>query len=74
MLCGAGELAAANRLATDGVFDHYLPHPDELDPGRLAISARLGLRLAGSPPAPPPRRQRPAPSARQPRRARGRCC
>jgi CheY-like chemotaxis protein len=47
-LCNAGELAAANRLASDGVFDHYLPHPDELDPGRLAISARLGLRLAGA--------------------------
>ena len=46
-LCQAGELAAANRLASDGVFDHYLPHPDESDPGRLAISARLGLRLAG---------------------------
>jgi CheY-like chemotaxis protein len=47
-LCTAGELAAANRLASDGVFDHYLPHPDESDPGRLAISARLGLRLAAS--------------------------
>lgn len=47
-LCNAGELAAANRLASDGVFDHYLPHPDQFDPGRLAISARLGLRLAGS--------------------------
>jgi CheY-like chemotaxis protein len=45
-LCGAGDIAAANRLATDGVFDHYLPHPDEFDPGRLAVSARLGLRLA----------------------------
>ena len=51
MLCSAGELAAANRLATDGVFDHYLPHPDEFDPGRLAISTRLGLRLAGAAPA-----------------------
>jgi hypothetical protein len=47
-LCGAGDIAAANRLATDGVFDHYLPHPDEFDPGRLAVSARLGLRLSGS--------------------------
>ena len=47
-LCGAGDIAAANRLATDGVFDHYLPHPDEFDPGRLAVSARLGLRLAGA--------------------------
>ena len=46
-LCGPGDIAAANRLATDGVFDHYLPHPDDLDPGRLAVSARLGLRLAG---------------------------
>ena len=51
VLCSAGELAAANRLATDGVFDHYLPHPDELDPGRLAVSVRLGLRLAGVAPA-----------------------
>jgi CheY-like chemotaxis protein len=51
VLCSAGELAAANRLAGDGVFDHYLPHPDEFDPGRLAISARLGLRLAGAAPA-----------------------
>ena len=32
-------------------FDHYLPHPDEFDPGRLAISVRLGLRLAGAAPA-----------------------
>jgi len=51
VLCSAGELAAANRLATDGVFDHYLPHPDEFDPGRLAISVRLCLRLAGAAPA-----------------------
>jgi len=47
-LCGPGDIAAANRLATDGVFDHYLAHPDEFDPGRLAVSARLGLRLAGA--------------------------
>jgi CheY-like chemotaxis protein len=47
-LCGPGDIAAANRLATDGVFDHYLLHPDDLDPGRLAVSARLGLRLAGA--------------------------
>ena len=47
-LCGAGDIAEANRLATDGVFDHYLPHPDEFDPGRLAVSVRLGLRLAGA--------------------------
>jgi CheY-like chemotaxis protein len=51
VLCSAGELAAANRLASDGVVDHYLPHPDEFDPGRLAISVRLGLRLAGAAPA-----------------------
>jgi len=47
-LCAAGDIAEANRLATDGVFDHYLPHPDEFDPGRLAVSVRLGLRLARS--------------------------
>ena len=29
------------RSASDGVFDDYLPHPDEFDPGRLAISVRL---------------------------------
>ena len=60
-LCNAGDLAAANRLASDGVFDHYLPHPDEFDPGRLAISARLGLRLAGNTGAPAPGPGRAAP-------------
>ena len=59
-LCTAGELAAANRLASDGVFDHYLPHPDELDPGRLAISARLGLRLAASAAGAAPNKPAPA--------------
>lgn len=63
-LCGAGELAAANRLATAGVFDHYLPHPDEFDPGRLAISARLGLRLAGAAAAPAAPPAKAAPRAR----------
>ena len=48
-LCGASDVAPANRLASDGVFDHYLPHPDAADPGRLAVSARLGLRFAGAP-------------------------
>ena len=68
VLCSAGELAAANRLASDGVFDHYLPHPDEFDPGRLAISVRLV-------PAPRGRRRRPRPAPlrrRKRRRAHGR--
>jgi CheY-like chemotaxis protein len=55
-LCSAGEIAAANGLAREGVFDHYLPHPDAADPGRLATSVRLALRLARSgPPATLPR-------------------
>jgi CheY-like chemotaxis protein len=69
-LCHAGELAAANRLASDGVFDHYLAHPDELDPGRLAISARLGLRLAASGAAAAVAPDKPAPTQAAAVRAR----
>ncbi len=44
-LCGAGDIAAASRLADEGIFDLYLPHPDGDDPGRLATSVRLALRF-----------------------------
>ena len=58
-LCGAGDVAAANQLAGEGVFDHYLLHPDAVDPGRLAVSVRLGLRLAQVGHAAPEARSRP---------------
>ena len=60
VLCGADELGAAAALVRDGVFDDYLPRPDDAaDPDRLSTSVRVAARLARIAPPKPSGRTRP---------------